>query len=100
MDLLDKVSKAKLIDNFIANVNNDNAHSDVEICAYELLGTEVESLPVIFSGELFIDCMLGYFESIENYELCAKIVENRTRIEQKLVPIKEFIKQQNININE
>jgi len=91
MDLLKKISKAELIDNFITNVNKDNAHSDVEICALELLSLP-DKLPVIFSGELFVDCMLGYFESVEKYELCAQILKNRTIIESKLIPIKEYLK--------
>ena len=90
MDILK--NKDEVINNFINNVNRDDAHNDVEICALELL-TLPEKLPVIFSGELFIDCLLAYFESVENYEICAQIVKNRTEMISKLIPIKEYLKQ-------
>lgn len=84
--------KDEVINNFINNVNRDDAHDDVEICALELL-TSPEKLPVIFSGELFVDCLLAYFESVENYEICAQIVKNRIKMISKLIPIKEYLKQ-------
>jgi hypothetical protein len=86
--------KDELINNFIINVNRDNAHDDVEICALELLSLP-EKLPVIFSGELFVDCLLAYFESVEKYEICAQIVKNRQEMISKLIPMKEYLKQWN-----
>jgi hypothetical protein len=86
--------KDELINNFIINVNRDNAHDDVELCALELLSLP-EQVPVIFSSELFVDCLLAYFESVEKYEICAQIVKNRQEIISKLIPIKEYLKQWN-----
>jgi hypothetical protein len=83
------LTKEEVINNFIVNVSTDDAHDHVLITAQELL-TEDDEFPIIHSAELFVDCLIGYFEHTENYELCADLHKNRLDIEGKLVPLGRF----------
>lgn len=85
----DKPTKEEVINNFIVNVKTDEAHDHVLITAQELL-TCKHDFPIIHSAELFVDCLIGYFEHTENYELCQQLLENRKEVEHKLVPLGRF----------
>jgi hypothetical protein len=79
----------ELKNNFIKNVEIDNAHDQVMITVSELIEGE-EDFPIIYSAEVFVDCLLAYLEHREEYEWCSKLVKNRIDVESKLVPLGEF----------
>jgi hypothetical protein len=85
----DNVDVKELINNFIVNVETDDAHEQVLITIDELLYGK-EELPIIHSASHFVSVLIGYCEYKEEYELCAELVKNRIDIEGKLIPLPQY----------
>ena len=90
----DNVDINELINNFIVNVESDDSHEHVLITVDELLNGD-EELPIIHSASNFISVLIGYLEYTEDYELCDKLVHNRTEVEAKLIPLPQFCTKNN-----
>lgn len=79
------------INNFVKNVHLDDCHDQVEITAYELLSDNDDEFPIIHSADIFVDCLIGYFEYVEKYEVCADLVKKREKVLKKLIPLGKFM---------
>jgi hypothetical protein len=64
----------KIIQEFIFNVDRQNAHDDVVAATDMILCMDPDIVPLFITEPmLYLECLLGYFEYHEAYELCTSI---------------------------
>ena len=81
-----------IIDTFINNVESCDGELFVISTAKMLLGCPPEEkFPIANTKETFMDCMIAYLEYVEEYELCAKLIKNKKKVFNQLVPYDEYM---------
>ena len=85
-------TEAALVQEFIKNVNQVGAHLEVISSAKILLGRDNNVFPVAHDPAIFFACIVGYLESVEEYELCGRLIKNKKKVLKRLVPMDDHYK--------